>query len=99
MKPFQLSAPASAELTEAVRWYEQRRPGLGAELFDAIVQTINLIRGYPEIGAQCSGRFRSRHMRVHSFPYRVVYRVRDRDIYVVAIAHNSRRPNYWKHRS
>lgn len=29
-------AQASIELTEAVRWYESQRPGLGAELLDAV---------------------------------------------------------------
>jgi len=28
-----------------------------------------------------------------------VYRVRDHDMYVVAVAHTSRRPGYWKDRS
>jgi hypothetical protein len=36
---------------------------------------------------------------VNRFPYNVVYRIRDDDIYVVAVAHTSRRPNYWKDRS
>ena len=33
MKPFQFSTPASAELAEAVRWYERRRSGLGAQAY------------------------------------------------------------------
>lgn len=35
-----VSKPASDELTDAVRWYEAQRPGLGAELFDAVTATI-----------------------------------------------------------
>ena len=98
MKPFQLSGPASDELTAAIRWYEQQRPGLGAELFDAIDAAIDLIRAHPEIGTSRTGRLPSREFRVNRFPYKVVYRVRDDDIYVVAIAHASRRPEYWKSR-
>lgn len=98
MKPFQLSDPATAELTDAIRWYEQKRTGLGAELFDAIVETIDLIRTHPEIGTPRSTRQPSRQLRVTRFPYSVVYRIRDNDIYVVAVAHTSRRPDYWKHR-
>ena len=41
MKPVYFSDPASAEFTAAVRWYEQRRVGLGAELFDAVVATVD----------------------------------------------------------
>lgn len=98
MKPFQFSDPATAELTDAIRWYEQQRTGLGAELFDAIIETIDLIRTHPEIGAPRATRRASRQLRVNRFPYHIVYRIRDDDIYVVAVAHTSRRPDYWKHR-
>ena len=98
MKPFQLSDPASTELAEAIRWYEQQRSGLGGELFDAISETIDLIRTHPDIGTPRTTRRPSRQLRVNRFPYHVVYRVREEDIYVVAVAHTSRRPDYWKHR-
>ena len=99
MKPVRFSDPAADELASAVRWYEQRRVGLGAELFDAVAATIELIRSHPEIGAERRGRRPSRQFNVHRFPYRVVYRIRDEDIYVVAIAHASRRPGYWRNRA
>jgi plasmid stabilization system protein ParE len=96
--PFQVSEPAAEELPEAVRWYEQRRPGWGGELFDAVTHTIEQIQQHPEIGALRSGRLPSRQFRVQGFPYRVAYRIRQHDIYVVAVAHASRRPEYWKDR-
>jgi toxin ParE1/3/4 len=99
VKPFQLSDPATTELAHAIRWYEQQRAGLGGELFDAITETIDLIRTHPEIGVPRRARRPSRQLRVNRFPYNVVYRIRDNDIYVVAVAHTSRRPDYWKHRS
>ena len=42
MKPVSISAPASEELREAVRWAEERRPGWGARLFDAVTHTFEL---------------------------------------------------------
>lgn len=98
MTPFQISAPASEEFTAAIRWYETRRPGLGSEFYDAVVRAIDVIRTHPEIGTLRTGRFPHRRFRVVRFPYTVVYRVREHDIYVVAIAHASRRPGYWKSR-
>ena len=57
MKPFRFSEPASAELADAVRWYEQQRLGLGAELFDAVAQTVDLTeqirRSVPEELDRC----------------------------------------------
>ena len=99
MKPVQFSDPAAAELAAAVRWYEQRRVGLGADFFDAVASTIELIRSHPEIGAERRGRSASRQFNVKRFPYKLVYRVRENDLYVVAVAHSSRRPGYWINRA
>jgi toxin ParE1/3/4 len=98
VKPFQISGPASEELVKAIHWYEQRRKGLGGELFDAVSHTIEVIREHPEIGAARTGRLPSRQLRVQGFPYHLAYRIREHDIYVIAIAHTKRRPGYWKDR-
>ena len=95
---FVISEPASEELAEAVRWYEQHRLGVGGRFFDAVSHTIDLILVHPEIGVPREGPLPSRQFPVSGFPYRIAYRVRDHDIYVIAVAHTSRRPNYWKHR-
>ena len=50
MKPLKISESASLELSEAVRWYEERRPGWGGRLFDAVVHALTLIQAHPEIG-------------------------------------------------
>jgi plasmid stabilization system protein ParE len=98
VKPLEISEPASKELAETVRWYEQRRSGWGGKLFDAVTHTLELILAHPEIGAPRSGRLPSRQLRVRGFPYKVAYRIREHDIYVVAVAHTSRRPGYWENR-
>jgi toxin ParE1/3/4 len=98
VKPVHFSEPASAELAAAVQWYEHRRLGLGAELFDRVTATIALIRSHPEAGALRPGRLPSRQFNVDRFPYKIVYRVREDDLYIVAVAHASRRPGYWKTR-
>jgi hypothetical protein len=36
--PIRTSSPASAELTEAVRWYESKRRGLGGELLNEVAR-------------------------------------------------------------
>ena len=98
MKSFQISAPAGEELAAAITGYEAKRRGLGGEFYDAVVDAIELIRAHPEISALRSGRLAHRRFALPRFPYTIVYRVREQDVYIVAIAHNSRRPNYWKNR-
>lgn len=50
---------------------------------DAVVGAIELIRTHPEIGT-LRGRLPHRRVVVGGFPYQIVYRVRDTDLYVIA---------------
>ena len=97
-RPVRASEPASDELTEAVRWYETRRVGLGGEFFDAIAAALTLIETSPEIGKTISSDGQTRRVVVARFPYQVVYRLRPTEIVIVAMAHVKRRPGYWKNR-
>jgi len=100
-RPVRTSDPASAELIDAVRWYEERRPGIGGEFFDAVVETVTLIEASPEIGSVSPHDSRTRRMLVPRFPYQVdqvVYHLRPTEIVLVAVAHLKRRPGYWKNR-
>jgi len=92
------SEPASDEFSEAVRWYEARRSGLGGEFFDAVAATLSLIESNPEIGTTTSADGQTRRALVARFPYQVVYRLRPTEMVIVAIAHLKRRPGYWKSR-
>lgn len=99
MKPLHVSEPASAELTVAVRWYEDRRQGWGDRLLTAVNATMAPIESHPEIGSPRRGHPAARQFKVRGFPYLVAYRIRSDDVYVVAVAHAKRRPGYWRHRS
>ena len=92
------SEPASDELVDAVRWYEERRRGLGGEFFDAVAETVTLIEARPEIGSISRHDPQTRRMRVPRFPYQVVYRLRPTEIVIVAVGHLKRRPGYWTSR-
>jgi len=99
VKRLLVSEPAALELAEAVRWYEERRPGWGARLFDAVAHALDLIEHHPEIGSPRRGHPAARQLTVRGFPYVVAYRVRPSDLYVVAVAHAKRRPGYWRNRA
>ncbi len=98
MIPIQIATPASEELEAAIRWYEQRRQGLGAEFYDAIVAALELIGAHPEIGTSRPDPIPTRQLLLQRFPYKVVYRVRQQNLYIVAFAHTRRRPGYWRNR-
>lgn len=98
MKPIRIAQPASDEFTEGVRWYERKRPGLGGDFYDAVVRTIDLIREHPAIGRSRERPIAHRRLLVDRFPYTIVYRERTDDLNIIAIAHTSRRPGYWRNR-
>jgi plasmid stabilization system protein ParE len=96
IRPVRIAELASNELGAAVRWYEEKRPGLGGELFDAVTNALSRIAQNPEIGARISADPRTRRLLVQKFPYHIVYRLTEAEIVVVAVAHLKRRPG--KHR-
>ena len=96
--PIRISSLASAELTEAVSWYESKRRGLGGELLDEVAKTVDRLSLNPETGSPISPDQNTRRLLVSRFPYQVVYRIRPAEIVVAALAHLKRRPGYWKNR-
>jgi toxin ParE1/3/4 len=99
LRPVLVAAAASEEWAAATRWYEERRPGLGGEFHEAVVAALALIETHPEIGSLSAVRMATRELTLSRFPYKIVYRVRTDDLYVVAVAHAKRRPGYWRNRS
>ena len=77
MKPSsRIHSFASRELTEAVRWYESKRAGLGAELLDEFSASIARLTRNPESGNPMSADQKTWRLLITRFPYQVVYRVR-----------------------
>ncbi len=95
------NAAAEEELRDAIRWYEQESVGLGDRLWSEIQAAIDLISGHPAIGETVSGlraRGAIRRLPLRHFPFLVVYREHPDHVEIVAIAHTSRKPIYWRDR-
>lgn len=92
---------ADAEYRDAGRWYEQRRTGLGLEFFDAVDAALDQIVRLPRAGQpvpRVAPDLPVRRAPVRRFPYHVIYHEAKNTISVLAIAHDRRKPGYWKHR-
>jgi len=68
------------------------RDGLGQEFLDAVEPAFGKIAQRPMIWRILKGRFR-RYL-IHHFPYAVIYAIEDDTVYVVAIMHMKRKPDY-----
>lgn len=87
---------AKQELREAARFYEDCRAGLGQKFLNAIEGAYVEIQERPEFWRRFRGRFRRCLLR--RFPYAVIYAIEPDCIYVAAIMHAKRSPDYWIHR-
>ena len=87
---------ARLELRDAVAYYNTCRDALGLEFSREIYGSINRIAETPLLWSTFSDN--TRHFYVRRFPYTIIYQVLPDSILVVAVAHQSRKPGYWKER-
>jgi len=91
-----LLEPAQAELDEAVDWYSGQAPGLGEAFLLETLKTLKLISQFPQAWHSLAPNLR--RCRLNRFPYSIIYSTNDKDLLVIAIAHQHRKPQYWKKR-
>ena len=94
--PFSVHDDAELELNEAADFYDLENPGLGSTLIDEFERAVATIREHPEAGPVILGKVRRWGML--RFPYSLVYSVREHELRILAVAHQKRRPFYWRAR-
>ena len=87
---------ARLEFREAIIYYEDCREGLGLEFSREIYESINRVADAPLLWSRLTDN--SRRSLTKRFPYSIIYQVLDEAILIVAVAHQSRKPGYWKNR-
>jgi toxin ParE1/3/4 len=97
VKPLIFHRKARAELDEAIAYYEQQQAGLGLALQTAVEYATGRIQQNPQIGPSYKTT-EFRYYVVRRFPYVLFYAELKEAIWIVAIAHGRRRPDYWRRR-
>jgi plasmid stabilization system protein ParE len=88
---------ADFETLEAARYYEERAAGLGLTFLDEIEKSAKRILENPLAYQRIGGEIRQAPMT--RFPYSLLYVIEsDEEISVLAVAHQKRRPGYWRDR-
>jgi plasmid stabilization system protein ParE len=89
--------PAAAEeLIETSSFYENEVPGLGERFVAEVERAIRFIVERPEMGREIvKGR---RKIVMARFPYSLIYTIDSNEIFILAVAHQRRRPGYWQGR-
>jgi plasmid stabilization system protein ParE len=88
---------AREEYLDALRWYLDRSVHVARRFQEEIIRCLELIAGHPDRCPIWEGTIR--WARLRRFPYVLYYESSDAEhIQVLAVAHGSRRPGYWRSR-
>jgi plasmid stabilization system protein ParE len=93
---FSFHPEAEAEFLEAIEYYEERELGLGYDFSIEVFATIQNIVTHPTAWSVIEEDVR--RCLVHRFPYGVVYSIEQDEIFILAVMHLRRHPDYWKKR-
>jgi plasmid stabilization system protein ParE len=88
---------AKEEFLDAIRHYEEARSGLGERFKKETERCICWIAGHPKIYRKRPTGYRRINLRV--FPYYIPFIARGSTLWILAVAHGSRKPDYWIHRA
>jgi hypothetical protein len=91
---FRLLPPAAHEIKEAVRFYEERVPGLGFDFMNEVRAAVRLVLRHPEAWCPLDAEFR--RCRTRRFPYGIVYTIEADHILIVSVMHLHRHPESWR---
>lgn len=96
-------ALAAAEVVRAEAWYENESAGLGDRFLAAVEATVVRASRWPNAGKPVvtapDGAVVNRKMPVGGFPWAVGYEVTDEKLFVLAVFHQHREPDYWANRT
>jgi toxin ParE1/3/4 len=87
---------AEAEFLGAIDYYEDREPGLGSDFAVEVHSTIGNILSFPTAWPILEDDMR--RCRLRRFPYGIVYAQHEDLIFILAVMHLRRDPDYWKAR-
>lgn len=90
------STVAEEELDEATLYYEQSLPGLGGQFRDEVERSARQLGRMPLLWPEVMNSVR--RCLLSRFPYALMYAVEEDYVYVIAVAHQHRKPGYWRDR-
>ena len=88
---------AARELIDGAIFYAKEADAdLGLAFIAEFERALSVLAAHPALGVPWRGL--TRRLPLRRFPYSVVYRIKGKDLRVIALAHQRRRPGYWSGR-
>ena len=87
---------AKAEIDEASEYYDAQRAGPGDRYRASVQDALRSVLDMPLAWSPMRGGYR--RCGTSPFPYQIIFKISGEIVIVVAVAHTSRRPGYWRGR-
>ena len=88
---------AAREYRSARDWYVARSTEVAKRFHASVDRAVDRIAAQAESLPRLLGEYR--YVRVGRFPYLLIFRqIAGKEIVILAVAHTSRRPGYWRRR-
>lgn len=95
---YSLHPEAEADLRDAAEFYRVRAGNsLSQSLLAEFEQSVIILLQHPGLGSPWRGPGRRRYL-MKRFPYSLIYTFYGEEVQILAVAHHSRRPGYWRGR-
>lgn len=97
MKQFRFIGPAREEFLAEVAYYRRIQANLGLRFVAAVEEAAARALAFPSAGTPVI--LGARRVTVKTFPFSLIYRSTIDGIVIIAVAHQSKRPGYWRDRA
>ena len=92
-----LHPDAAQDIDDAAVYYQKQAGNpLSQALFVEFERAVGQLLCYPLLGAKW--RYGARRFVMGRFPYSIVYLISNDELHIIAFAHQSRSPAYWRNR-
>jgi plasmid stabilization system protein ParE len=92
-----ISLEAERELIDGALFYaREANAELGLAFIAEFEHSLGVLCTYPRLGPVWRGN--TRRFPLRRFPYTVIYQLKPGEVRVIALAHQNRRPGYWRGR-
>ncbi len=89
---------ATEDVVKAAAWYDERSPGLAADLVDEILLAADRAARNPDLFRIVRAKGEIRRVLTERFPYRIFFSVAGETLYVHAVLHGAQHDRRWRKR-
>jgi plasmid stabilization system protein ParE len=90
------SSAAESEITESLQFYFEESSDAASDFMAELDEASELIGQQPTLYPVYYEDVRVKQL--DRFPFSIYFSIGDDDVYILSVAHNSRKPDFWKRR-